>query len=130
MIQPSELRIGNLVSISDTPCAVRAIYEDGQVQLEYKYNSSGEVKTSLVIARTLEGIPLTSQWLEKMGYKEDHHNYYIGSIMALSVHARYYSGILYLQVPNGMYLGDRIKFVHEYQNLYHALTGNELEVKP
>jgi hypothetical protein len=117
-MKPNDLRMGNLV------------YNRHNEVTEVDLSDLKQMCQPRMDGHGYSGIPLTSQWLEKMGYKEDHHNYYIGSIIALSVHARYYSGILYLQVLNGMYLGDRVKFVHEYQNLYHALTGNELEMKP
>lgn len=130
MIQPQELRLNNLVLVnSKTPGKVTRIYED-RAQVEYtaisETTGQSYTKRSYIDGHWLEGIPLTSEWLERMGYTQEYGSNYKGNIGALYVQARYYSGILYLDAPNGLYLDDRIKFVHEYQNLYHALTGNEL----
>lgn len=125
MIQPYEVRLRNLVSISDTPCAVRAIYEDGQVQLEYIYNSSGEVKTSLVIARTFEGIPITMDWLFRLGFKPNPYMPWLMENGALMCN----TGNHWIWHWSGRVIKD-IKYVHELQNVMFALSGREFEIKP
>lgn len=124
MIQPQELRLGNIVSISDTPCAVRAIHEDGQVQLEYKYSSNGEVKTSLVIAKSFEGISITIDWLIRLGFKPNHEMPWLMENGALMCN----TGNCWIWHWSGMVIKD-IKYIHELQNVMFALSGRELEIR-
>ena len=74
----------------------------------------------------LEPIPLTEEWLLKFGFKEDgHYN-----------SAKRWMGIFnqpliqcngYFTIPN--YFSTEIKYVHTLQNLYFALTCEELTIK-
>lgn len=74
-----------------------------------------------------EPIPLTEEWFIKCGYEKADGVDYVLRISALKMTSRIHSNICYSEV-GGIYLGDRIKYVHELQNLYHSLTGNELTI--
>lgn len=79
----------------------------------------------------VEFIPLTEEWLEKLGFTTDgrHHT------------VCYDLGLLSIEVPNKLYssgrayfnswciLNEMPKHVHQLQNLYFALTGEELTIK-
>jgi len=82
-------------------------------------------------------IPLTEEWLRQFGFlKDDDGNYWID----LQTHylelvpSRGYLYPTYVQVPEMSYedeqrvIINRIEFVHELQNLYFALRGEELEL--
>jgi hypothetical protein len=78
----------------------------------------------------IKPIPLTEEWLLKFGFSLDEgitirvseFNWF--SLSNLNI------GYFY-SVNGGEYLiGKPIKYVHQLQNLYFALTGNELTLKP
>lgn len=104
-MEAKELRIGNYV------------YQDGEFIQGitclsiYKFDM-GNIN--------LEPIELTKDWLIKFGYtKEDSNFWFIGHIVW-----EYDDGI-FICNKNGITL----KYVHQLQNLYFALTGKELKLQ-
>ena len=75
----------------------------------------------------LEPIPLTEEWLLKLGFKKKkqagrlYDYYYIKDGL-------YYSAIDFHNwvYKNNSLEGVKIKYIHQLQNLYHALTNEEL----
>lgn len=65
--------------------------------------------------------------LEILKFKEESSIVYKGKIIELGVEARAYSEKVYMEI-GGIYIGSRIKYIHEYENLCHSLTGNRLEL--
>jgi hypothetical protein len=127
MIQANELRIGNLVNYSDDNlnCVIKCILEFGL-----------DVETSEEVFYTeydrFSPIPLTEEWLLKFGFEKikDKQVYFIAfngrwHFLDLSeIEPRYkmgYENDGKIQIP--------IYFVHQLQNLYFALTGEELTLK-
>jgi len=112
MISTNEIRRCNILRrVSDKSIViVRAITRD-------KVNAGG--------TGWIEPIPLDEQWLVKFGASKRPNGYFIGKLKftyehnELSKFVRFhYSGkIAYLQ------------YVHQLQNLYYALTGQELTIK-
>ena len=95
------------------------------------YNQFGNAeKVSWSTLKTLEEstteqlwckpIPLTEEWLEKLGfeclYTDDEHYFYIDSIRGFYVNSNF-------QNIDCEY---DLKYVHQLQNLYFALTNEEL----
>ena len=77
-------------------------------------------------------IPLTEEWLLKFGFVKERGSYIMG------VHQSRFSGLMKFKFDPliqwvfsvGKYKDiTRVKFVHELQNLYFALTGEELTIK-
>ena len=70
-----------------------------------------------------EPIPITEYWLEIFGFnglsKEDSNGFEL----------IYNNAIGYRLSIQGQYQYKEIKYIHELQNLYFALTGKELEIK-
>lgn len=72
-------------------------------------------------------IQLTEEWLIKFGKKADNSDLFGGHI---------------IQIPNGnglrvkdnkwnsQHLQTKLDYVHQLQNLYYALTGEQLKIKP
>lgn len=118
MIQANELRIGNLVSFYGKFEKVESIGTYG-----VSFNN-GFGKYTLP---NLRPIPLTEEILLRCGAKL-HGIEYIIKASALPIKIRISYGIAYCEFGN-VYLGGRIKFLHELQNLYHALTGQELKIE-
>jgi hypothetical protein len=102
-----DLRIGNWVK-----------WGDGIIQFELGMFN----REDIIYA---EPIPLTEEWLLRMGFEKLNQHYWslngfnyqmIFSNNSLDVHKR-------------KYLIKNVKHVHSLQNLYFALTGQELEIK-
>jgi hypothetical protein len=68
---------------------------------------------------------LTEEWLERFGFEKiggwDDYEAYILNEVEITINEN---------VPFKNYLDKEIKHVHQLQNLYFALTGQELELKP
>jgi len=126
MIQPTELRLGNLVLVNNKLIGiVTRIYED-RAQVEYTTLSetTGQLytKRSYIDCHWLEGVPLTTERLEGLGFTVE---YTLGGWL------RWQKGDFKLLDRKLPHDGPKypVLYVHQLQNLYHALTGNELEVR-
>jgi hypothetical protein len=122
MIEVRELRIGNWVDEDGKHINVYAIDEDG---VNGCVNPNDGLEIEYIDAQP---IPLTAEWLERLGFEKKA------------------GGISYDKVKLSLYIGDTIlseesgrtyfnswailehtpKFVHQLQNLYFVLTGEEL----
>lgn len=110
MIQPSELRLGNLVHNRHNE-VIEVDWKDLHNMCQPRMDGNG-----------YSGIPLTTEWLEKLGFTVE---YTIGGWL------RWQKGDFKLLDRKLPHDGpkDPVLYVHQLQNLYHALTGNELEIK-
>jgi len=124
-MKENELRVGNLVLIdSDIWGAVSEI-RSNHAKVLYKGEVNGEVseRISLIEFIRLSPIPLTEEWLLKFEFIKTYENPFIEYEWSLGE----------FQISNefesylGKY-GDVIKSVHQLQNLYFALTGEELKI--
>jgi hypothetical protein len=114
-MKANELRIGNYVTAVDNIQTVSAIMSN----CEDKYIFSKEHYCGILLT-DLEPIPLTEEWLLKFGfeYRKDTDCYH------------YYNFILNkLFVMMDIDIHVYIKHVHQLQNLYFALTQEELTIK-
>ena len=114
-MKANELRLGNYVVSNEENCLwQKALYEIDRWTLAkiLKYSIKG-----------LEPIPLTEDWLLKFGFEKKYNEYYLGDIIIceeindFKFGYDFYEDIL------------ELKHVHQLQNLYHALTGEELTIK-
>ncbi|MCQ4139218.1 hypothetical protein [Chryseobacterium sp. EO14] len=139
-IKPEDLRIGNLVSRRDIGDDSERI----EVIIELKKDkalTSGPIAV-LCSYEDLQPIPLTEEWLLKLGFqKEDQ-----GSVSAQfhygenPVTKDYLISLIWIKdyksnnnalegfpfYKNGHFT---IKTVYQLQNLFHAMTGEELKLK-
>lgn len=114
MIKANELRIGNLF-IRELCNSRRLEYDDSFILTEEWMGKLFSDNISIAL-QDLHPIPLTPEILEKCGF-------------VLDEDAGYY----FLDLPGKPQNIDRLKvgkgvFVHQLQNLYFALTGEELKV--
>ena len=80
----------------------------------------------------IEPIPLTEEWLFKFGFRDNNYSFdkdifHISwSVRVISTNVR---SLFFLdgEIPDDWKIN--IKYVHQLQNLYFALTGEELEIK-
>lgn len=84
----------------------------------------------------IKPIPLTEEWLLRLGFiKPD--RYMSGGFMIDGYEDGFFvsSGFNFCQfclidqMVDTRYISDNIKYVHQLQNLYFALTGEELTIK-
>ena len=117
-MKASELRIGSWCNIVKSPFES----EIGEHQIEaitIHYFESGD---DLV----LKPIPLTEEWLLKLG-AEENEGCFIHDRFKLQFHDTYKFWYVF-DVTLMAYI-TKVEFVHEWQNVYFALNGEELTVK-
>jgi hypothetical protein len=111
-MKANELRIGNWVS---------TIYgmEFQVYPMAFKQMPTDE-KHNLIL-NTWKPIPLTEKWLFKFGFiKSSDNNYYKGDKFTI------YNRFENFGLIGGLLSWKEFKYVHQLQNLYFALTGEEL----
>jgi len=129
-MEAKELRVGNLMRyrISNKYdweiMPVHSLYKNGRIEV-------GHTKQKINI--TGEPIPLTDEWLVRLGFKEVHYGcwelYYCESdFLVFTQEDAVVIDLNQGQEYSGVSVGN-IKHVHQLQNLFFALTGEELERK-
>lgn len=129
MIQPNELRIGNWVyenKISIYPKQVALIGND-YVYLNFNGNEGGGFECD---CNDINSIPLTEWVLAKCMFSEYEFedDIFLHDEEDVCVQK---SGKVYYpySFENSDTIGAPIRYLHQLQNLFFALTGKELEVK-
>lgn len=137
MIDPKELRIGNIINSQGLAMVVSGIYELKILYRQLKPNTTLRHPSDL----GANPIPLTSEILKKAGFEDlSTVNIWQDKIRLkgfpftfvftktyneLRLHPENFSDNLNL----AFIISGGIKSVHQLQNLYFALTGEELEIK-
>lgn len=149
MIKPEDLRIGDLVMVSNDNCMIpkgalcEVVAIDSERACEDKKGLAGLLQTVReewefshgVWCNNIEGIPLTPKLLEKNGFKEEQHqkegtsewydyyHYDLGINIVYEVEGNKFAAYL-----DGKKLRE-IKYLHELQHILWALGLNaELKV--
>ena len=120
IMEAKELRIGNLIEHKAIMCEVLSI-DNKWLQLD---NDQLNTKIS-----ECNPIPLTEEWLFKFGFIKTPTRYYIGDLNEFG--SRDLTLVLCTKdnvISYDNYLHP-IKYVHKLQNLYFALTCEELTIK-
>ena len=116
VLSAKELRIGNLVLTKKDLNKEYVITKLSGAIIDY-------IECESILSKP---IPLTEEWLLKFGFKKDNNLYtkdFCGGLYSLQLnldyngtHFTYYDGYVVLD------------FIHKLQNLYFALTGEELTI--
>ena len=124
MIKANELRIGNLFIEENSNKIIEVIGLDKKtVVFSGKFLYQWQAKP----------IPLTEEWLLKFGFENVHTDWFYKDI----VKTNSYQFCFNICLSNGKITLDsgfdensiiKLKYVHQLQNLYFALTGAELTV--
>jgi hypothetical protein len=131
MENASELRIGNWITYFGNYGRIESIKKDGCVYLVYGKLEQGNFGN---VIEAIEPIPLTPEILEKCGFvKTESKSYRTGKEVVF--YAYHKDGLVYNTIQVLWWLFNRvmpnqIKHLHQLQNLYFALTGEELTFKP
>jgi hypothetical protein len=121
-MKANELRIGNLVMYSNNSIifTVSGLHEFGM-------DCFDDIEETYIEYDQFEGIPLTEEWLLKFGFNQYEtvviktHNYIKGNF-------KFNSAVLWVAEYKGIHIESKILYVHQLQNLYFALTGEELTI--
>jgi|SRR5690606_7570353 len=126
-MKPNDLRMGNLV------------YNRHNEVTEVDLSDLKQMCQPRMDGNGYSGIPLTSEWHPRLGFDmKGDPSIKLGSpdrvLFFVITNSGYYPHLYYSpefsnEDPQVVGL-NRIEYIHQLQNLYHALTGNELEVKP
>lgn len=119
-----ELRIGNLVYAGEDEnwqpyaCTVESINSD--------FITWSGNKTSLLFVNP---IPLSPEWLEKCGFENDDADYLKSIDDRSCIHINFKKERHVIESYDGIIkIPQKIQYVHQLMNLYHALTGTELVI--
>lgn len=123
MINDKELRIGNTILCKGNEIEIDSIdlsgvnsyHDEGIGGTNYEDDDNGRFEDC-------EPIPLTEGWLIKLGFDKFPHSTLWDTDKFWA--GRFENGVLKIS-----YLEIGVKYVHQLQNLYFALTGEELTIK-
>ena len=128
-IKTSDLRLGNwLYYTNETKFLMQVVaIGDDLVQLDFEGNEGDSFEIN---GNDICPIPLTFDLFHNLDKFWKRYNNLIFSIdtnKGFNIHINYKNDkfLFYIDIDNKI----EIKYVHELQNLYHALTGEELEIK-
>lgn len=117
-----EFRLGNLVMYDGR------VFEIDTIAEEFPTLNTSEFGIGVVDWNTIEPIELTDEWLFEFGfeYQSRFDNFNLGNFEVYN--SPVYIGFLLDSIwEANAYV--EIHFVHQLQNLYFALTGEELKLK-
>lgn len=118
-MKANELRIGNWVT-------ELLVNNNSFVDTPIQLHTVGEYVISAVNNNKVKPIKLTEEWLIKFGF-ESNGIAFLKNGYIIWIQENKYVFALYEAYSNNE-LFTEIKYVHQIQNLYFALTGNELEI--
>jgi|SRR5690554_1016277 len=129
-MKATELRLGNLVSsMYEKTARVREIHEHPSWAGGFLVITD-ENKSAIT---TLRPISLTPEWLEKLGALKDEHGDVFIEVDSDSDTRLYLSTRGYMQLVKSyhcpMFDYEHIRYVHQLQNLFFCLCGEELHIK-
>lgn len=121
-MKAKELRIGNYIQIDDLPIE--------QITLE-TFATLKEVPATISL---FNSIPLTEESLIKLGFIKSREDLFFLRIPEINCEFHYekhsYRNLICIHSSCGCIIPEISLYVHSIQNLYFALTGKELEIKP
>lgn len=125
----NELRIGNLVHHLDNWSHRQPEQDFKEFDFKWEDRDWYAIGECTMDLKDILPIPLTEEWLVKFGFINYIINYYlpipeIKAEIHFEMFRKEYVCILYCST--GSFIPNDIKYVHQLQNLYFCLTGEEL----
>lgn len=138
-MKSTELRIGNIIKIKNPILkdlideGFQKIYTDRTTVIYVGYDYLGVIIDNSeveIMLQDVEPIPLTEEWLLKFGFEKKpmygkHNRYFFIKNKLYYCQHDFYS---FVYSNNSLEIKEP-KYVHQLQNLYFALTGEELTLK-
>lgn len=133
----NELRIGNFVSdntklqcvvigLNPFSHSVRCDEAEGCDILIDVYRKDGGVDKGYECdSNHCLPIPITEEWLIKLGFEKSDYPNFTRKVSALTMTCRIQIGINYSEF-GGIYFGDKFQYVHQLQNFIFAVSGQEI----
>ena len=124
----NQLRIGNIVNFEQTSHIITEIASNFCRSVWHRKNP-GEIYIHGY--SEINPIPLTEEWLIKFGFNRHGFHFNLNYFQIIYENGNEFSyeyrfsGIEF----NNLYIKNSINYVHQLQNLYFDLTGEELEIK-
>lgn len=132
MIEPRELRIGNYVNFLGKPKKIIGLSKRNYNMNTETTHHYAEFENHIPVMFThLKPIPLTEEILLKYGFERwvDDVLYLNIKIGRLEHKLRVFEKIGHVLLDHDKRIGEDLKHLHQLQNLYHSLTGKELEIE-
>jgi hypothetical protein len=129
-MRPEELRIGNLILDRGNKILQIDRFYGNRIECDVKKMPEKDEKTGIRLyyhpyteeITFCQPIPLTEEWLVKLGFELHYGRYFKGNFCYYPENKMFeWRGIILLD-----FLWNE---VHKLQNLYFALTGEELKIK-
>lgn len=138
-MKASELRIGNLVFINEIEQIdnteflplINPLFEVQSIDVDLEVVVYSEIETIHIYTDTenIEPIPLTEEWLLKFSFEKTLNQYRKPTLLNKIGYNNIPFIILFLDNQyqyDDLIFRTNIEYVHQLQNLYFALTGEEL----
>ena len=140
-MEAKELRIGNYIDVpgKNTVGAVVSVVHSLNNMSVYLggLHVPDSIKGETVKYHECEGIPLTPEWLEWLGFPETLQTWNDGSKATIFRKGKYFLerllhdettfALARINTTGGEFMAN-VNYIHQLQNLYFALTGEELNL--
>jgi len=135
MVRVSDVRIGNFL-LFDFPARGKVQYRSERINNEYDGFRAIATINGLQPEK-IYGIPLTDSWLQKLGFEKIERHFQHNWVIRLSKTEAHYSIQFFndkfwlsnSEYDAWCYVIREVVYVHDLQNLFYALTGEDLEIK-
>lgn len=117
----NELRIGNIARVANLTGKVTDLHSNPD-EIYFDFSPDYEYSPSVV-----HPIPLTDEWLVKLGHTDENKHTFFGFFGLLKQGDLYH--LCYLSDQCLTVFAKKFKYVHQVQNFYHELKGEELTLK-
>ena len=134
-MKASELRIGNIIQYSEDSVIFKVIGIH-----KYGLDVENDIETTYIELDQFEPIPLTEEWLLKFGFVKINHQMSLND-GSMTYHYElngddrhwqlYFNGRVF-SINESQLLRHHLyhnQYLHQLQNLYFAVTGEELKMK-
>ena len=127
MIKANELRIGNKLNFLGDVVTFKNITEIREDGIFWIKTFEPKIESKNFHFKPIE---ITEEWLLKFGFKKrkNRHLFHWENKIAISEYKDEFENFFYPKTGYDIRFSNEIKYVHQLQNLYFALTGAELTV--
>lgn len=137
-MEANELRLGNLVSYGVHDVKIKSIHTESVLKnkVTVYVEISEKLRNYCLYIEEIHPIPLTEEWLLKCGFENDYESRFRKCFVLVSTDMSFTYNLSKHEKELSRFdikgLGINLnctKYVHQLQNLYFALTNEELIIK-